>query len=181
VTVADSDPRAVVEAPVRLALNGIVLRGMLGFALLALAVACPAPLGLDPMVHEAIHLAVPCLLIAVIVLVLGERIVRGRPPEATRDAAWVRAREMAPDEARLAAIAVAALPVALLGSLMALALPHLLDRSQLPTYVGLWIPLLIILTALTSAAWMDHCRDSIARAVADSEVRFRGYWAGLSG
>ncbi|HEY3333916.1 MAG TPA: hypothetical protein VGK16_01670 [Candidatus Limnocylindrales bacterium] len=179
------DPRNDVEAPVRRALLSLVARGaaLVGVVLVlvlapGLPLFAPAP-GLD----DIVAIAVPLLLFAYGAAVLVDRRRHGRPPEEAREAAWFRARAIEPADAMLALLVAGWVPVALLAALVVLAWPHLNDPS--PATRGVWgafgAPALAASWLVAANLWLEATRDKLARAIGESEHRFRSYWANPRG
>ena len=174
------DPQLEVEAPVRRAMISLVTRGLALVALVLGVILMPSV----PAFRGAADLAAfaaPLLLVAYAVLVWLERRIHGRPTEEARARAWLRAREIDDGDAMLALVFAGWVPVALLAALVVLAWPHLNDPSI--EVRGAWgaigVPALATAWILASNTWIEACRDELARAIGESERRFRSYWANV--
>lgn len=163
------------RALVALVVRGVVLVGAV--LLLVLLPAVPAFAWLRPVAPYA----VPAMLFGSALLVVAERRVRGRPGEELRASAWFRAREIDEADAMLALLIAGWVPVALLAGLVLLAWPGLNDRDAATR--GIWgavgVPTLAAAWLIAANTWLEATRDELARALADSERRFRSYWANL--
>jgi hypothetical protein len=175
------DPRLEVEAPVRRALLALVARGV---ALVGVVLALVLAPGLPPLARfrsldDVVAIVVPALLFAYGAGVLAGRRLHGRPSEGARAAAWFRAREIEPADAMLALLVAGWVPVALLAALVVLAWPHLNDPDA--TIRGAWgalgVPALAAAWLVAANLWLEATRDRLARAIGESERRFRSYWA----
>jgi hypothetical protein len=171
---ASADPRALVQAPIVAALNGIVWRGVIGFAVVAGVAALPLVVQLDDTVHFAAHVALPAgwVVYAVISTLLAfvrrER-VAGDP--------WHAAAEADPSLTAFARMVTGFMIGGWLASVVGVIVHHHLSTTQdilrtlsvdLPVLLGAW--------AVASWAWTRAARRSLARAVVDSAGRFRQYW-----
>lgn len=176
---APADPRVIVHAPIVAALNGIVWRGVIGFAIVAGVAALPLVVRLDDTIHFAAHVALPAGWVAyavistIIALVRRER-VEGDP--------WHAASEADPSLAAFARMVTGFMIGGWLAALVGVIVHHHLSTTQdilrtlsvdLPVLVGAW--------ALASWTWTRTSRRSLARAVADSAGRFRSYWGNRRG
>lgn len=174
---AGSDPRALVEAPVRAALGRLVVGGTGVFlAAVALGLACTVG-GMSQAWHMATHVGAAAAMLAFLVVTQVARSVRGRPSALARDEAWSRATDIDRSDAQLAALVVAAAPVGLFAMLAVMAWPHLLARETRAEEYGLWLPTLAILWVFSTIRWVDLCRDHLARSIEASERRWRAYWS----
>jgi hypothetical protein len=174
---ADSEPRAMVEAPVRAALGRLVVGGTGVFlAAVALGLACTVG-GMSEAWHLATHVGAAAAMLAFLVTTQVARHVRGRPPELLRGEAWSRAYDVDRADAQLAAVVVAGVPAGVFAMLAVMAWPHLLDRATRAEEYGLWLPILAILWVFSTVRWVDVCRDHLARSVEASERRWRAYWS----
>jgi hypothetical protein len=174
------DPRAEVEAPVRHGLVRIIARGLVLVGVTLAAALCPVV----PTLHhhaDAIAVAVVAMLYLVALVAFVERKVRPPLDPAVRAGAWFKAREIDDDDAMLALVIAGWVPVALAAALVVMVWPHLNDPNlQLR---GAWaviaVPQIVAAWLFATTAWLDSCRDEIARAIGESERRFRSYWANV--
>jgi hypothetical protein len=182
---APDDPRHEVEAPVRGALALLVARGLVLVGVVLALVLAPGfgPLSGVAGLDGAVAILVPALLFAYGAGVLVVRRRDGRPPEEARAAAWSRAREIEPADAMLALLVAGWVPVALLAALVVLAWPHLTDPRGASR--GIWsafgVPTLAAAWLVSTTLWLEATRDTLARALGESERRFRRYWANPRG
>jgi hypothetical protein len=104
-------------------------------------------------------------------------------PEETLARAWHSAREIDAADAMLALAVAGWVPVALAAALVVMTWPHLNDPN--PALRGAWavlgLPPIAAAWILATNAWLLACREGIARAEAESQRRFRGYWANVGG
>jgi len=170
---ASADPRAHLEAPIVAALNGIVRRGVIGFALVAAVAALPLLVHLDDSVHFAAHVALPAgwvayAIISVVLAYLRRQRVQGDP--------WHAAAEADPSLTAFARMVTGFMIGGWLAAVVGVIVHHHVSTTQdilrtlsvdLPVLLGAW--------GLASWAWTRAARRSLARAVADSEGRFRRY------
>jgi hypothetical protein len=172
------DPRNEVEAPVRHALAALVFRGVVLVGLVAALVLLPSHPALGALREPATAL-VPMVLFSVALLLRIERRVRGRPDEASRAAAWARARAVDEADATLALVVAGWVPVALAAALVVLVGPHFSepDLEVRGAWWGFGIPLLLTAWIVATNAWLDATRDELARASGEADRRFRAYWA----
>lgn len=70
-------------------------------------------------------------------------------------------------------------PVALLLALILIAWPPLMDPDGAVALVWmvLGLPPMVVAWILATSAWLDACRDDLARAEHEADLRFRTYWA----
>ena len=124
-------------------------------------------------------IGVIAILLGYALLVRGLRLFRGHLPEEALGGAWHKAREIDPADAMLALLIAGWVPVALAASLAAMAWTHLNDPN--PALRGAWavlgLPPIAVAWILATNAWLTACRETLARAEAESRRRFRGYWA----
>jgi hypothetical protein len=175
-TSSTTDPSAEVVAPVRGALEFLLIRGAASFAVAALAVVITilAPQG-D--MHLLGHAALPGVLVFVVLARIVHVIVDRRPYEGS--GAWARAAAIDHGETTLAATVAVVVPAAWLIGGAAILAHHAVDRSSLGTVLGVWAPIGGALWFGAALAWAGDCRERLARALAESDRRFRDYWAGL--
>ncbi len=175
-----ADPRTEVEAPVRHALVRIVARGFVLVGVTLALVLCPAIPGL----HEAadtVAIVVVALLYLYALVIAVERRVRAPLDPRVRANAWYKAREIDDGDAMLALVIAGWVPVALAAALVVMVWPHLNDPN--PQLRGAWaviaLPQIVASWLFASTAWLDSCRDELARAIGEAERRFRNYWANV--
>jgi hypothetical protein len=171
---APADPRALVQAPIVAALNGIVWRGVIGFALVAAVAALPLLVRLDDQVHFAVHVALPVGWVAYAVVSTAIALLR---PQRLAGDPWHAAAEADSSLAAFARMVTGFMIGGWLASVVGVIVHHHLSTTQdilrtlstdLPVLLGAW--------GLASWAWVRASRRSLARAVADSAGRFRSYW-----
>lgn len=176
---APADPRALVQAPIVGALNGVVWRGVIGFAVVAAVAALPLVVHLDDMIHFAAHVALPAgwvayAVISTIIAMVRRDRVDGDP--------WQAAAEADPSLAAFARMVTGFMIGGWLAAVVGVMVHHHLSTTQdilrtlsvdLPVLLGAW--------ALASWAWTRASRRSLARAVAASAGRFRAYWGDRRG
>lgn len=176
-----ADPRFQVEAPVRGALNGVMVHGIGLVGIVAALAFVPGA------VHAAADLRYGAIAAAVVVLVGFAAAVRilaarhGRPDPALRDVAWSKAQELDAEDAMLGLLVAGWVPVALALALGVALWPHLTDPdgALAAAWVVLGVPPVVVAWIAAVDAWGDLCRDSLARAEVESAIRFRRYWAEL--
>ena len=171
---ASADPRALVQAPIVAALNGIVWRGVIGFAVVAGVAALPLVVHLDDTIHFAAHVALPVGWVAyaaistVIAFVRRQR-VEGDP--------WHAAAEADPSLTAFARMVTGFMIGGWLASVVGVIVHHHLSTTQdILRTLSMDLPVLLASWAFASWAWSRASRRSLARAVADSAGRFRQYW-----
>lgn len=170
------DPRAMVEAPVRAALGRLLVGGVGVFlGAVALGLACTLG-GMSQTWHLGTHVGAAGTMLVFLVATQVAR-VRGRPSALARDEAWPRAYEVDRADAQLAAVAVAAAPVAVFAMLAVMTWPHFLARETRAEQYGLWLPIFAILWVFSTVRWVDVCRDHLARSIEASQRRWRAYWS----
>ena len=170
------DPRFEVEAPIRGALNAIVIRATVTFAAVSLAVWATISMADGPL-HAVAHLGLPALLLAVILWRAATVVVRGRPPISTEEA-WAHARATHSGDTTFATLVAAMPPIAWLIGGIAIAVRHV-EHHNLGAVLAVYLPLAAALWFFATLAWAQDCRERVARAVADSERRFRDYWSNV--
>jgi hypothetical protein len=174
------DPRNEVEAPVRHALVRIIVRGLVLVGITLAAVLCPV----IPALHthaDGVAIAVVALLYLYALVVALERRFRTPIEQPVRASAWYKAREIDDGDAMLALVIAGWVPVALAAALIVMIWPHLNDPN--PQLRGAWaviaVPQAVAAWLFATTAWLDSCRDELARAIGESERRFRSYWANV--
>lgn len=169
----DADARETVHAPVVDALNAIIVRSAIGFAIVAGAAAVPIIFKLDPAIHEAFHLALP---VAGVLYAASVWVLIGRRPLIEGDP-WQHADEVDPGLTRLARLTSSAMLVGWLAAVAAVLVNHHLT-SMLATVGTLFIdvPLIGGVWVIAAAAWRRTCRVLLARAEHLAADRLRAYW-----
>lgn len=171
---ASLDPRQLVQAPIVGALNGIVWRGVVGFALVAGVAALPLVVQLDDTVHFAAHVALPAgwvayAIISTIVAYLRRQRVEGDP--------WHAAAEADPSLTAFARMVTGFMIGGWLASVVGVIVHHHLSTTQdILRTLSVDIPVLLGAWGLASWAWTRAARRALARATAESAGRFRRYW-----
>lgn len=169
-----ADPRALVQAPIVAALNGIVWRGVIGFALVVSVAAIPLVVQLDDTVHFAAHVVLPAGWVAYAVISTVMAFVRRQRVEGDP---WHAAAEADPSHTAFARMVTGFTIGGWLATVVGVIVHHHLSTTQdilrtlsvdLPVLLGAW--------AIASWAWTRASRRSLARAVVDSAGRFRQYW-----
>jgi hypothetical protein len=163
-----------VQAPIVGALNGIVWRGVIGFALVAGVAALPLVVHLDDTVHFAAHVALPAVWVAYAVVSVVVALVRRQRVEGDP---WTPAAEADPSLTAFARMVTGFMIGGWLASVVGVLVHHHLSTTQdilrtlavdLPVLLGAW--------AIASFAFVRASRRSLAQAVVDSADRFRRYW-----
>ena len=169
-----ADPRALVQAPIVAALNGIVWRGVIGFALVAGIAALPLLVRLDETVHFAAHVALPAgwityAVVSTVIALTRRQRVEGDP--------WHAAAEADASLTAFARMITGFMIGGWLAAVVGVIVHHHLSTTQdilrtlsvdLPVLLGAW--------AVASWAFLRASRRSLAGAVAESAGRFRSYW-----
>lgn len=170
---AHPNPAANVDEPVRRGLEMLMTRGVASFAVGLLAVVVTA-VSAEGLIHQLAHLALPGLLVAVVVARIVHVLLTRDAPDG--EAIWRRVHGMARTETQLAGAVAAAVPFiwALGGG--AILVRHAAHMGDLGVVVGFWVPFGVVLWGAASVAWLDDCRERLARAVRESDRRFRAYW-----
>ena len=177
----EADPRAQVEAPIRGALTGVMANGI-GLVVAVAAIAfVPHALHADLSIRYGAVAAAVVALVGYSVAVRVLALLHGRPSPALRDLAWSRASELDAEDAMLSLLVAGWVPVALALALALLLWPHLTspDPGVSAAVVVFGVPPVVLAWVLAADAWGDACRDSLARAELESQLRFRSYWATL--
>lgn len=170
------DPDAQVAAPVRTALEFVLLRGVASFAVAAVAVVLPvlAPSGDLRLIGD---LALPAVLVFVAIARTVHVLRRRTPIDGAR--AWSRAAGVDRGETILAAAMAVVVPVAWLAGLAAVLLRQSAGPVGLASAVMIWAPIALFLWLAATAAWAEDCSERLALALAESDRRFRAYWSDL--
>lgn len=177
----DADPRSQVEAPVRGALVGVMGRGLALVGAMALLALWPMVAHPDEPVRQAIAgLAFGILAGYGIWVRIGQHL-GNRPSAAERARAWERAKEIDGDDAALSLLVAGWVPVALVLALGLLLWPNITDAdpARASAWVVLGLPPFAMAWLFASTAWLDACRDDLARAEREADTRLRRYWANL--
>jgi hypothetical protein len=177
----DADPRSQVEAPVRVALAGVMGRGLALVGLMALLALWPMVARPEAAVRDGIAMMGVGLLIAYGTWVRASARLAGRPPAEARELAWGRAKEIDPDDATLGLLVAAWVPAGLLLAIGLLVWPHVTDPN--PALAAAWVvlglPPFVLAWLFATTTWLDACRDDLARAEAEADTRLRTYWANV--
>jgi len=178
---AAKDPRAQVEAPVRSALTGLIVGGVILFAVALIAGLCVRLCGVDHRWRMITHFGAAAVLL---LFLIGTEIHRrlSRPIDPTlREEAWMRASQLDQGDAQLASLMVGAVPLGVLVALATMMWPHFHHRVHLAEEIGLWLPPLAVLWAGFTIRWRSWCRDHLARGITRSEQQLRIYWIAPGG
>jgi len=169
-----SDPRSFTQTPVVAALNGIIVRALIGLSLVAASASVPLILRLDLPFHTAFHFLLPVAW-AGYAGVTGAMLIL-RPPPREPDV-WGRAAEVDASLVRFARRISAFMFVGWLASVaVVLVHHHLTSPREIFVTVGIIIPLTIAAWLLAVLAWNSWCRAVLARAEHDAAERLRRYW-----
>lgn len=170
------DPDAQVAAPVRTALEFVLLRGAASFAVAALAVVLPVMVPTADL-RLVGDLALPGVLGFVIVARTLHVVLRRTRIDGS--GAWSRASHVDHGETLIAAAIAAVVPVAWFAGLSAVLLRQTAEPVALASTVMVWAPLGLFLWLGATLAWAEDCRERLAVALAESDRRFRAYWSDL--
>jgi hypothetical protein len=178
----DGDPRSLVEAPVKGALLGVMGRGIALVAMMAMLAAWPMLARPEDEVRDAVIIVAIGTLYGYAVWVrLGQRL-RTRLSSEDRALAWDRAKEIDSDDATVGLLVAGWVPVALALVLVLHLWPNLTDED--PVRAAIWVvmavPPAFVAWLLATLAWLDACRDDLARAEAEAQVRLRRYWSNVA-
>ncbi len=177
----DADPRSQVEAPVRGALVGVMGRGLALVATVSLLAMWPIAAQPEAAVRDAIAGVVFAVLVGYGAWILIAQRLHGHAPEEAREVAWDRAREIDGDDAALGLLVAGWVPVGLLLALGLLLWPHFTDPN--PALAAAWVvlglPPFVAAWLFVTTMWLDACRDDLARAEQESDIRLRSYWANV--
>ena len=173
------DPRSLVEAPVRGALVGVMGRGIALVAVMALLALWPVAARPETAIRDGIAGIALGVLVAYSIYVRVAAWHAGRPPQDARERAWERAQEIDGEDAALSLLVAGWVPAGLLLAVGLLLWPHLTDQNPAlaAAWVVLGVPPFALAWLLATTTWLDACRDDLARAELESDVRFRRYWA----
>lgn len=179
-TMDPDDPQHAVEAPIRGALYRVIGVGLGLVAVVLIGAVAPAIPALRGM-GNGVAVAVTATLVLYGCAVPLVRRLRSPIDDAVRASAWYKAREIAPEDTMLALVFAGWVPVALAAALVMMMWPHLNDPN--PALRGAWavigIPPVVAAWVFATTAWLDACRDILARAIGESDRRFRSYWANV--
>ncbi len=169
-----ADPRALVQAPIVAALNGIVWRGVIGFALVAGVAALPLLVHLDDTIHFAAHVALPAVWVAYAAISAALAYIRRQRVEGDP---WHAAAEADPSLTAFARMVTGFMIGGWLAAVVGVIAHHHLSTTQdILRTLSVDLPVLLVSWGLASWAWTRSSRRSLAHAVAESEGRFRRYW-----
>jgi hypothetical protein len=173
------NPRARVDEPLRTALSHLVLESTVAFALAAIAVSCPAIFALEGLPCDLLHLSGPLLLTAWVVASWCVRTFRRRP-EIDAATAWEQARRADRTEANIA-VAIAAVSTVAVGFAFTVTVQFYFDEPGMrATTITVMLPALIALYLAVIATGIHNTTDRLARAMTESDARFRAYWRGIA-
>ncbi len=177
----DADPRSQVEAPVRGALAGVMGRGLALVGVMALLALWPVVARPDTQARDAIAGIAVGVLAAYGIAVRAMARINGRPPEDARALAWARAQEIDSEDASLSLLVAGWVPAGLVLAIGLLLWPHLTDTNPAlaAAWVVLGVPPFALAWLFVTTAWLDACRDDLARAEEESDTRSRRYWANV--
>lgn len=177
----DGDPRTEVEAPVRRALAGVMVRGLALVAGMALLALWPLAVTLEEPVHDALAAVAVGLLVTYAGWVRLAEHLRGRLDPADRALAWDRAKQVDSEDATMGLLVAGWVPVGIALALALLLWPNLTAENPAKgaTWTVMALPPTAIAWLLATIAWLDACRDDLARGEAESLVRLRTYWANV--
>lgn len=171
---AATDPRALVHAPIVAALNRIVWRGVVGFAVVAGVAALPLIVELDDTVHFAAHVTLPAGWVAYVLISNTAAFIRRQPVEGDP---WHAAAEADPSLTAFARMVTGFMIGGWLAALVGVLVHHHLSTTpDILRTLSVDLPILLGAWALASWTWTRASRRSLARAVAASAGRFRRYW-----
>jgi hypothetical protein len=171
------DPSVVVAQPVARALHALIIGAVASFAL-SVAAALTAVLSPEGLAHEVAHFALVGVM-SCIVLARGVHVLRHGPN--TDPDAWARARAVHRSDADLARVLTVSVPLAWLGGGVTIIVHHIGVLHGPGLVIGIWLPVAAAVWVLASFAWHDFWRDRIARALDESDRKYREYWRDLAG
>ncbi len=177
----EGDPRSVVEAPVRGALAGVMGRGLALVAAFVMLAAWPLLANPADEVRDAVIVLGIGLLFAYAIWVRIAQHLGTRPSPEDRALAWDRAKEVDGEDATMGLIVAGWVPVGLVLAMGLMLWPNLTDED--PVRVSIWVIMALPPTTvgwlLATTAWLDSCRDDLARAEAEAQILLRTYWANV--
>jgi hypothetical protein len=172
---SELDPRSFIDAPVIDALNGIVLRAVVGFTLVAAFASVPLIVQMDEPFHDAFHILLP---IGAVVYSLATGALLLLRPAPTGPDAWSGAKEVDPALVRFARRVSLCMTVGWLAAVGAVLVHHHLSSpDQVLATVLVDVPLTIAIWLLAVLAWTSWCRATLARAQDAAAHRLRRYWS----
>ncbi|HEX6128265.1 MAG TPA: hypothetical protein VF071_04495 [Candidatus Limnocylindria bacterium] len=172
---AELDPRSFVEAPVIAALNGIVVRAVVGFSVVAAFASVPLIARLEDPVHDAFHLLLPIGAVGYSLITGALLLLRPAPPVSD---AWAGAAEVDPALARFARRVSIFMIVGWLAAVGAVLVHHHLSSpDQVLMTVLVDVPLTLAVWLAAVFAWTGWCRATLARAQDAAAHRLRRYWS----
>lgn len=163
------------------ALVGVMGRGLALVAATALLALWPLAAKPDGQVRDAFAGLSLGVLLVYGIWVRTSQALRGRPSEEDRSLAWHRAKEVDGEDASLGLLVAGWVPAGLVLTLGLLLWPHVTDPdpATASSWVVLGVPPFAVAWLFATTAWLDACRDDLARAEHESEVRLRRYWANV--
>lgn len=165
------DPRTFINAPVIAALNGIVLRAVIGFTAVAGSASVPLILHLDPPVHDAFHFLVPGIWIGGAAMILVLLLLRPAPREPD---VWSRAAEVDPGLTRFARFVSTVMMVGWLAAFaVVLVHHHLSSPREVFVTLGIIVPLTLAAWIVAVLGWSAWSRATLARAEHEAAGRLR--------
>lgn len=160
------------------ALNGVIVRALIGLGVVAASASVPLILRLELPFHTAFHFLLPVAWAAYAALTAGTLIFRPPPREAD---VWGRAAEVDASLVRFARRISAVMTIGWLASVAVVLVHHHLNSPrEIFVTVGIIIPLTIASWLLAVLAWNSWCRAALARAEHDAAGRLRRYWTGVA-
>jgi len=171
---AANDPRSFIEAPVIAALNGIVVRALIGLCVVAASASVPLILRMDVPYHKAFHFLLPIGWVVYAALTAALLILRPPPHEPD---VWGRAVEVDAALVRFTRRVSVLMTVGWIASVtVVLVHHHLTSEREIFVTLGIIVPLTFAAWLLAVLAWNSWCRASLARAEHDAADRLRRYW-----
>lgn len=169
-----ADPVASVSAPIRGAVEAILVRAAASYAVVVLTVLWAHPPIANAGARVLAHYLLPALLALYVAAHSLGGLRRRNVPEVD---AWSRAHELVPRAARVAKLAAVLTPLGVAIAGASLLEPHLVDAADRAWALGIATPAFAFLWVLATLAWSDDCHDRLARAAVESDGRFRAYWS----
>jgi hypothetical protein len=170
----------MVEAPVITALNGIIVRAVVGFILVAALTSLPLLVHLEGPVHEAVHLLLPAGWVVYAVLTGTGLLLRPGYHDGDGDP-WLNAAQIDPGHARFARALSLFMLLGWAVSVAAMLVHHHLGtNAAIQRTLLVDVPIMFAVWGLASFAWTRWCAHALARAEAQSTDRLREYWAAVA-